>query len=60
MNDGRSFGLVRYYGFVAYWSPKDAATNAKAIVWGLIAGFSERFVPDILNRLSSENTKEKV
>jgi hypothetical protein len=46
-----------FHGFVSYWSPKDAAANAKAIVWGFIAGFSERFVPDILNRLGS--TKEK-
>jgi hypothetical protein len=49
-----------FHGFVANWSPKDAAANAKAIVWGFIAGFSERFVPDILNRLGSENMKDKV
>lgn len=49
-----------FHGFVANWSPKDAAANAKAIVWGFIAGFSERFVPDILNRLGSENVKDKV
>lgn len=48
-----------FQGFVASWSPKDAAANAKAIVWGFIAGFSERFVPDILNRLGSENAKSK-
>ncbi len=47
-----------FHGFVANWSPKDAAANAKAIVWGFIAGFSERFVPDILNRLGSENAKQ--
>jgi hypothetical protein len=48
-----------FHSFVANWSPKDAAANAKAIVWGFVAGFSERFVPDILNRLGSENAKEK-
>ena len=48
-----------FHGFVAYWRPNGPAANAKAIVWGFIAGFSERFVPNILNRLSSENTKEK-
>jgi hypothetical protein len=48
-----------FHGFVAYWAPKDAAAYAKAIVWGFVAGFSERFVPDILNRLSSESSKEK-
>jgi hypothetical protein len=46
-----------FHGFVAYWSPDGPAANAKAIVWGFIAGFSERFVPDILNRLGSEETK---
>jgi len=48
-----------FHGFVAYWCPSGPAANAKAIVWGFIAGFSERFVPNILNRLSSEDTKEK-
>lgn len=48
-----------FHGFVSYWSPKDAAANAKAIVWGFIAGFSERFVPDILNRLGSASAKER-
>jgi hypothetical protein len=43
-----------FHGFVADWSPDGPAANAKAIVWGFIAGLSERFVPDILNRLSSE------
>jgi hypothetical protein len=37
--------------------PKDAAANAKAIVWGFIAGFSERFVPNILNRLATDKEK---
>jgi hypothetical protein len=37
--------------------PKDAAANAKAIVWGFIAGFSERFVPNILNRLATDTEK---
>ena len=46
-----------FHGFVAHWSPEGPAANAKAIVWGFIAGFSERFVPDILNRLGSENSK---
>lgn len=48
-----------FHGFVAYWRPSGPAAYAKAIVWGFIAGFSERFVPNILNRLTSEDAKEK-
>lgn len=48
-----------FHGFVSHWSPAGPAANAKAIVWGFIAGFSERFVPDILNRLGSENPDKK-
>jgi hypothetical protein len=46
-----------FHAFVASWRPNGATANAKAIVWGFIAGFSERFVPDILNRLGSESSK---
>jgi hypothetical protein len=42
--------------FVQNWQPVLPTDYAKAIVWGFIAGFSERFVPDILNRLSSKET----
>ena len=45
--------------FIQHWSPADPEAYAKAIVWGFIAGFSERFVPDILNRMSSENTGKR-
>jgi hypothetical protein len=46
-----------FHGFVASWAPADAQANAKAIIWAFIAGFSERLVPDILNRLGSENAR---
>ncbi|AKJ29652.1 hypothetical protein [Caldimonas brevitalea] len=42
-----------FQDFIQYWSPTDAQAYAKAIVWGFIAGFSERLVPDILNRIGS-------
>jgi len=50
---------TNFHDFVSYWSPKDSAAFAKAIVWGFIAGFSERFVPDILNRLASNGADSK-
>jgi hypothetical protein len=46
-----------FRAFISDWMPKDAAANAKAIVWGFIAGFSERFVPNILNRFATESEK---
>jgi hypothetical protein len=46
-----------FHGFVSHWRPDSPSANAKAIVWGFIAGFSERFVPDILNRLGSKEDK---
>jgi hypothetical protein len=49
-------GCGDFHGFVTNWSPNGPAASAKAIVWGFIAGFSERFVPDILNRLGSDGS----
>ena len=49
-----------FWDFVYNWEPNSPAAYAKALVWGFIAGFSERFVPDILNRLGSrKNEKTK-
>jgi len=36
------------------YSPCTAADYAKAIVWGFVAGFSERLVPNVLARLENE------
>ena len=33
------------------YSPEYASDYAKAVVWGFVAGFSERLVPDVLARL---------
>ena len=46
-----------FHGFVANWVPKDAAANAKAIVWGFVAGFSERFVSNILNHFATDKER---
>lgn len=47
-------GCTSFELFLQYWSPKDPQDYAKAIVWGFIAGFSERFVPDILNKVATD------
>ena len=48
-----------FHAFVSSWAPANATGNAKAIVWGFVVGFSERFVPDVLNRLGSRDIKSK-
>ena len=44
-----------FHDFISSWAPANATGNAKAIVWDFVAGFSERFVPDVLNRLGSRD-----
>jgi hypothetical protein len=43
-----------FNNFVNNWQPVTPVDYAKAIVWAFIAGFSERFVPDMLERLSTK------
>ncbi len=35
------------------WSPAKATDYSKALLWGFIAGFAERLVPDVLGKLVS-------
>jgi hypothetical protein len=48
---GSTQGPDAFRDFVTYWQPKSSMDYAKVIVWGFLAGFSERFVPDILGRI---------
>ena len=42
-----------FQNFVTNWQPVAPADYAKALVWSFIAGFSERFVPDLLERFAT-------
>lgn len=42
-----------FRNFVSNWKPDGPTEYAKALVWSFIAGFSERFVPDLLERFAS-------
>jgi hypothetical protein len=46
-----------FQNFVANWQPVAPADYAKALVWSFIAGFSERFVPDLLERFASSQQR---
>lgn len=50
-------GCQSYVDYLDKWKPKLPADLAKLIVWGFVAGFSERFVPNILNKIASEEKK---
>jgi hypothetical protein len=42
-----------FQNFVFNWQPVPPADYAKTLVWSFIAGFSERFVPGLLERFAS-------
>jgi len=41
-----------FYQFIQDYKPVCPTDYAKALIWGFVAGFSERFVPNILTRLT--------
>ena len=48
-------GCNKFQSFLTAWSPAEPQDYAKAIIWGFISGFSERFVPDILNKVVKDS-----
>lgn len=51
--------LTHFQRFIYDWKPEQNVDYAKAFVWGFIAGFSERFVPDILTKLAGQADNSK-
>ena len=39
--------------FIQNYRPKSDTEYAKSLIWGFIGGFSERFLPDILERMAA-------
>lgn len=48
-----------FQNFIANWQPILSSDYAKALVWSFLAGFSERFVPDLLEHFAS-NAQQKL
>jgi hypothetical protein len=40
-----------FENFLEWWGPAGPLEYSKVLVWGFVAGFSERFVPDMLEKL---------
>jgi len=46
-----------FENFVWNWQPVSPSAYAKALVWSFIAGFTERFVPDLLDSFAQSGMK---
>ena len=52
-------GCADLYGILQNFVPKEPTDYCKALIWGFIAGFSERLVPDTLQMLAAKQQKPK-
>lgn len=56
-----STDLPAFRNFIENWQPAAPSDHTKALVWGFAAGFSERFVPNLLEyfvKSVQENERE--
>jgi hypothetical protein len=53
-NKCTDFGLL-----LTQYGPKDATDYGKALIWGFIAGFSERLVPDMLQAIVAKTANDE-
>jgi len=51
-------GCKSISGLMQHYWPKEPTDYGKALVWSFIAGFSERFVPDLLQTLVKKEDKK--
>jgi hypothetical protein len=52
--NGSSMAVETFTDFVAMAGPRHARDYAMVMVWSVVAGFGERFVPDVLDRLRKQ------
>lgn len=55
----QGYTCTDFHEVLRHWKPVAATDYVKSIVWGFIAGFFERVVPDILNRIATTGTSER-
>lgn len=49
---------VDLYKFLVSVQPAENSDAAKVIVWAFVAGFSERFIPNVLDSLVSKSEQD--